>query len=161
MLRTKATLFGILDIAQKTHNQYPPSVVVIQSLLPQQWPSDNDDCSLDEPNHSFLWSKREDEKNPCLWPGIQRINAQLREFCAKHEYAVFFDVPDVFIEKSSIPEQPDRIDRHFMPNCQHLSLERYKVLGDAIYDEYNRIVLDEEYDNRKEYRDNSKQLQTK
>jgi hypothetical protein len=69
-----------------------------------------------------------------LLPSIQNINKQLAIFCQQHENVVFFD-PSAFLDSGTTPHQNQNV-----ANKAYLSLEGYKVLGDAIHNEVLRII---------------------
>ena len=157
----QATLLGILKTALILHNTFPHAQVVIQSILPQGWEHDKE-CLLEEPGQHSLGKRQDTEEEfPFLWPSIQRINDQLRAFCDSHYSFVFFDATDLFIERTTLEHQAEdiepsyhsRIDRRLMPDCQHLSLEGWHMLGSAIHEEYVRIVFNKEFENQKAYRE--------
>lgn len=85
-----------------------------------------------------------------LWPSIKRINKELEDFCAKHEHLVYFDSDELLL--GSIGNERYRaahksIIRDLMPNYVHLNSVGHKVVIDAINDELQRIIYDDDEKN--------------
>lgn len=150
-----AVVLGILRVAEEIHKEYPMAVVVIQGILPRTSRKDG----LLEPRsyHKHLLGKHHTEKYYAnmarnaflLWPSIQVINKQLEEFCEDHEYFVYFDAAAMFLKEVKDPKvgKTYKIMQDLMSDYVHPSPKGWKLLGKAIRDEYDRIVLDENDEN--------------
>ena len=150
-----AVVLGILRVAEEIVDRNPGAVVVIQGILPRTSREDG----LLEPRsfHKHLLGKHHTEKYYSdmarnaflLWPSIQTINKMLEEFCEGNEYFVYFDAAALFLTDVRDPKlgKTHKITKKLMPDYIHPSPEGWKILGNAIYKEYNRIVLDEDQEN--------------
>ena len=152
----EATLRGIIRVAETIHFRNPSSVVVIQGILPTTSRYDGllEPQSVGKP----LFGKWHSDKHHAdvarnaylLWPSIQSINRELERFCENHDYAVYFDASAMFLAAVYDPEKKEKrykMNKRRIPDFVHPSLDGWKVLGNAIYKEYNRIVLDEDKTN--------------
>ena len=151
----EAVVLGILRVAEEIHTKFPQAVVVIQGILPR---TSRDDGTLEPRSvHKKLLGKHHNEKYYAnmaqhaflLWPSIQAINTELAKFCEDHDYFVYFDAAALFLEDHRDPTigQTHKIIKKLMPDSVHPSLAGWEVLGNAIEQEYNRIVLDEDEEN--------------
>ena len=151
----EAVVLGMLRVAEEIHDKFPQAVIVIQGILPRTSREDG----LLEPRsmHKQLLGKHHTEKYYAemaknaflLWPSIQAINDMLAKFCKGHEYFVYFDAAALFLSEVRDPKigKTYKIVKKLMPDFVHPSPDGWKILGKAIYKEYNRIVLDEDQEN--------------
>lgn len=151
----EAVTLGILRAAEEISFHNPDSVVVIQGILPR---SSNPDGSLTAKGHHHgIFHKHhtaqeeaaQARKDFLLWPSIQDINRELAAFCEKNEHFVYFDADKLFLgrQTNSHYQGETKIIRDLIPDNVHLSVAGYKVLGQAMFDELQRIILDEDEEN--------------
>mmetsp|Transcript_18880 Transcript_18880/g.44122 ORF Transcript_18880/g.44122 Transcript_18880/m.44122 type:complete len:207 (-) Transcript_18880:139-759(-) len=152
----EATVLGILRVAEEVYFNNPRSVVVIQGILPRS--SRRDGSLKSTSTHSPLFGKRKPAskaseialRNQQLWPSIKAVNKELEDFCKKHEHIVYFDASKLFlgnIGNSVYKSKTDQIVTDLMPDYIHLSPEGHQHLNNAILEEFNNIVLDEDEKN--------------
>jgi hypothetical protein len=70
----------------------------------------------------------------------------LEEFCAKHDHLVYFDASSFFLGRMSnshFKGSTEQIVTDLMPDGKKLSFQGYKVMGDAVVGELQRIIYDE------------------
>jgi lysophospholipase L1-like esterase len=153
----EATVLGILRAAEEIVYHNPDCVVVIMAILPR---SSRADGSLEPKrphrvDHFFSKNTEEQEverarREFLLWPSIQAVNAELKSFCEKHDYLIYFDASAFFlgsVGNEYFKGHKQEIMGDLMPDYVHPSYHGYKVLGDAIHDELQRIILDEDEEN--------------
>jgi lysophospholipase L1-like esterase len=163
----EATVLGILRVAEELEQRYPGSVVVIQGILPRT--SRKDGILEPKSMHTKLIGKHHTEKYYAdmaqhaylLWPSIQVINSELEKFCEGRENIVYFDAGRLFLQdvKEKKMGKTQKIITKLMPDYVHPSPEGWMVLGEAILEEYQTIVLDENMENdieRKEEDDDAR-----
>jgi len=154
----EVAVLGILRLADEIYFSNPNSVIVIQGILPY---SEHSDGSLVPPKPKkvqHLLGRDKNVKaqayksiksaliNGGLWPSIQHINAELAKFCAKHEHLVFFDASKLFLGTMSnhvYQSKDDHIITALLSGGKKLTSEGYRVLGDAIVEELERIIYDD------------------
>jgi len=151
----EAVVLAILRVAEEIHTKFPQAVVVIQGILPR---TSREDGTLEPRSvHQKLLGKHHNEKYYAnmaqhaflLWPSIQAVNTELAKFCEEHEYFVYFDAAALFLEDYKDPSigKTHKIIKKYMPDYVHPSPAGWEMLGTAIEQEYNRIVLDEDEEN--------------
>ena len=148
----EAVTFGILRAAEEISYHNPESVVVIQGILPR---SSNKDGSLTaKGHHKHLFHKHhtaEEEaaqarKEFLLWPSIKDINHELEAFCEKNEHFVYFDADKLFLgsQQNAHYKGEMKVMHDLLPDYVHLSVEGHKVLGQAMLEELQRIIYDDD-----------------
>jgi len=93
-----------------------------------------------------------------LWPSIKTINKALEAFCTKHEHLVYFDADNLVlgsIGNNHYRAPHQTIIADLMPNFVHLSATGHRVVLQAIWDEVQRIILDDDEGNDIETRHNT------
>lgn len=158
----EVTMLGILRVADEIYFSNPNSVIVIQGILP--W-TKNTDGSLTPPkSHTrpHLFGHHKDKganeyssveaakKYSGIWPSIQHVNAELEKFCAQHEHLVYFDASSLFlgsIGNHVYQSKEQHIITALMADGKKLTYEGYRVLGDAILKELERIIYDDDEEN--------------
>jgi lysophospholipase L1-like esterase len=153
----EATVLGILRTAEEIAYHNPGSVVVIMAILPRSTRADGSLESKRPHRVENFFSKNTEEQEVerarrefLLWPSIQAVNAQLREFCQKNDHMVYFDASAYFlgsVGNEYFKGRQQVIMADLMPDHVHPSFHGYKVLGDAIHDEVLRILFDDDEEN--------------
>lgn len=170
----EVTVLGILRLADEINFSNPNSVIVIQGILP--W-SEHSDGTLTPPKtkkaqHLFGRDKsgkaqayksiKSALRNAGLWPSIQRINGELAKFCAEHKHLVFFDASKLFLGTMGndvYQSKDEHIITALLSGGKKLTSEGYRVLGDAVKEELERIIYDDNEENDVETRDGQRLLQ--
>jgi lysophospholipase L1-like esterase len=150
----EATVLGILRVAEELEKRFPWSAVVIQGILPRT--SREDGILEPKSMHKKLIGKHHSEKYAdmaqhayLLWPSIQVINDELEKFCEEHTNIVYFDAGRLFLQDAPHDKKmgkTKKIITELMPDYVHPSPEGWKVLGDAILEEYKSIVIGDDLD---------------
>lgn len=143
----EAVTLGVLRVAEELALTHPGSVVVIQGLLPR---SRRKDGSLEPKTSKTMFkglTKHERieaaRKQSLLWPSIQHINEQLRQFSENHERIVYVDIDKLLVTGKF---GSNRVMPGMMEDYIHLTYEGHKKLADTVKEEISRIVLDENYE---------------
>jgi len=152
----EVTVLGILRLADEIYFSNPESVIVIQGILP--WTRNADGSLLPDKKLPRLFGQHMSEKKAefktvkaaqqyaRLWPSIQHINAELEKFCAQHEHLVYFDASNLFLGSmgnSVFVSKEQHIIPALMSEGKKLTYEGYRVLGNAILTELERIIYDD------------------
>ena len=81
-----------------------------------------------------------------LWPSIKTINKAIEKFCDKHEHLVYFDADDLILGSlgnAHYKTAHKTIIADLMPNYVHLSAAGHSVVLNAIKNELERIIYDD------------------
>jgi lysophospholipase L1-like esterase len=152
----EVTILGILRVAEEIAYHNPGSVVVIQGILPRSSRPDGSLVARGHINHVFArhhsesYKAEQAKREFLLWPSIQVVNQQLKEFCERHDHFVYFDANALFLGRignDHYQGKSQQIVPKRMPDFSRLSYEGHKVLGDAILDELKRIIFDDNENN--------------
>ena len=77
---------------------------------------------------------------PELWTAIQDINDHLEIYSYQHENVHYFDSTDVFFAKETKDSEKLAIDKNLMPDNLHPSSIGYKLWGDKIVQELDKLI---------------------
>jgi lysophospholipase L1-like esterase len=129
-----ATLLGILRVVEEIKRKRPGSLIVINSVLPRSWHQ-----------KGKVWEGKQKTKEsflPQLWTSINDINRYLKLYCENQEHVIFFDANDIFFSNHfENPWQQDlTLDKNLMYDYLHPSYEGYKIWGDKIVQELDRLL---------------------
>ena len=123
----EVVLLGILRLAEEIHNVNPDSVIVINSILPRAPGS----------------------TKPDVYGPIKEVNQQLESFCVRHEHIVYFDATPLFVN-SILNTKKNKSGSNtlragmFQADGFHLTLQGYKMWGDAILERVKLIIYDDD-----------------
>lgn len=128
-------LLGILRMAEWIHDEFPDSVIVINSILPRH---DTFMPKLKKRN-SIIPSP------DVVWSAIQEVNAQLQSFCVHHEHLVYFDSTPILANWNGGKKHGNTLRNPMYESDQfHLSLQGHKAWGDAILERLKLIIYDDD-----------------
>ena len=128
----EAVLLGILRVVEEIRKQNPGTVIVLNSILPRSW----------HKNGIVTKGKRlkKGKYLPELWTASQDINQHLSAYCESHENLVYFDANDVFFTEETKHGEKPMIDKNLMPDLLHPSKVGYKLWGDRIVTELDKLI---------------------
>ena len=152
----EVTVLGIMRVADEIFFSNPNSVIVIQGLLPWTKHKDGNLSPATDHNAQHIFIRHKDDKAyktlkaatkfGSIWPSIQHVNSELAQFCAEHDHLVFFDASPLFLGTMGNHVYQSK-EQHIIPALmeggQKLTHEGYKVLGDVILHELERIIYDD------------------
>jgi hypothetical protein len=130
-----ATLLGILRVVEEIKQQRPESLIVINSVFPRSWDHGGN-----------VWKGKQNKNDalslPPLWTSIIDINHYLKMYSENQEHVQFFDANNIFFSNHFENEwQKDLvIDKSLMYDFLHPSFEGYKIWGDRIVKELDKLL---------------------
>lgn len=152
----EATVLGILQVAELVAHQNAGARVVIQAILPRSLDGSLDLSPRTIPTANKIFGKRQKESSYAeearkylqLWPSIQHVNQQLREFAKNHSSIMYVDVNAMFVgsvTNALYKSEGVQIMKELMPKGDgRLSFEGHKVLHHAIFEKVLDIIRDED-----------------
>jgi len=161
----EVTMLGILRLADEIYFSNPNSVIVIQGILP--WTKNSDGSLLpkyhgmphlfgkDKPKGEFS-SVQAAKKYSGIWPSIQHVNSELEKFCSQHNHLVYFDASSLFLGSLGnhvYQSKEQHIMTALLREGKQLTYQGYQVLGNAIVEELERIIYDDNEANDVETKD--------
>eukprot|EP00554_Chaetoceros_debilis_P001095 CAMPEP_0194087714 /NCGR_PEP_ID=MMETSP0149-20130528/26263_1 /TAXON_ID=122233 /ORGANISM="Chaetoceros debilis, Strain MM31A-1" /LENGTH=379 /DNA_ID=CAMNT_0038771171 /DNA_START=176 /DNA_END=1312 /DNA_ORIENTATION=- len=111
----EATTIGILRVVEEIRARKPGITIVINAIFPRSFMKNGHVLKkhLGPPGRY----------SPPLWPAIQAINSQLKEYSDSHEDIEFFDSNDLFFKD----DKQLKLNQHLMYDFLHPSSVGYKL----------------------------------
>ena len=124
----EATTIGILRVVEEIRSKRPGTTIVINAIFPRSFMK-----------NGHVLKKHlgpSGRHSPPLWPAIQVINSQLKEYSDSHDDVEFFDSNEIFFKDV----KQLKLNQHLMYDYLHPSSVGYKLWGDRIVQKLDELL---------------------
>lgn len=130
-------MIGIIRVVEELLRRRPGATIVVNSLLPRSFDRKG---YVARGRRGRWWRSSSRPALPSVWDDIEAVNEELKNYAGNRRRVVFVDTTHLFFEDVSVPEDHLRIDGKLMPDHLHPSAEGYRLWGEIIVKELERLV---------------------